>query len=474
MGILDNFINRLVDNFSARISDAYLQRGKEISRARAYYFGDQRKMMRKRANGPDYNITVNFIKPIVNKSVSLLFGKPVKFEYPEGATAQQEYIEQVYESNKQGIMLHNLARYGSEAGHVFLKYQPQAEGLPRLIPLDPEITEAIPHPDDKDMVIEYRITYKSIGLDGKEVNKMEITRMGYYETQLTRDGVYEIVDSAAEEPVQNWKVQNYEASHLTGGKWQLVSEELWDYPDPPIIDWQNYPNPSEHYGIPDVTDDEIQLQNVINYTVSNQNKIIASHGHPFTWGNMVGVEKKQEMGPDIWPSYENPDAKWNQLPPIGDMPGIDLFLNWLKGALFEITQTVDMATLHDKVGTLTNFGLHVLFQDALSKLDTKRELYGWGLRELNRRILVFGNLEPVECKVIWEDPLPKNENEISAMYQADLNMGIVDKQTVAERRGYDWDTVKERLDEEQQSQENIGSVLLNAFNRNGGGGAAAR
>ena len=62
---------------------------------------------------------------------------------------------------------------------------------------------------------------------------------------------------------------------------------------------------------------------------------------------------------------------------------------------------------------------------------------------------------------------PPTNNVDLYFSEADLRMGIVDKQTICERRGYDWDTVKARQDEEQQAQEDIGSFLLKSFNRGG-------
>jgi hypothetical protein len=57
----------------------------------------------------------------------------------------------------------------------------------------------------------------------------------------------------------------------------------------------------------------------------------------------------------------------------------------LKQGMMDITQTVDITSLQDKIGALTNFGLKVLYQDALAKLGVKRELYGDALLETVRR-----------------------------------------------------------------------------------------
>jgi len=41
----------------------------------------------------------------------------------------------------------------------------------------------------------------------------------------------------------------------TGGKWRVVSEEVWPYPLPPIIHWQNLPMVGNAWGMPDISDE---------------------------------------------------------------------------------------------------------------------------------------------------------------------------------------------------------------------------
>jgi hypothetical protein len=470
MGIIDNLVSRVVDRLVANISDEYAERSQDILKRRSYYYGQQPKMLRTKAGAPDYNLTINFTKKIVNTNVSLLFGKPVEFEYEEGSEAQSEYIEQMYEDNKGGIFFHNLARNGSDGGQVYCKIVPQAEGSPRLIPLDPSLMLVTTDPDDKDMVVMYTMQYKTRDYQNKEIARKEVIRMGYFEVQEQPDGTMIIIDSERDAPVQNWVIEEFVASSATGGKWVLTSSELWPYPDAPIVDWQNWPNPTDHYGLPDITDDEMGVQDAINFTVSNANKVIALYGHPQRYGKMLGTQSSVELGPDAMPSYSNPDSEIVQLPPLGDIPSISAVLDWLKKSLFDICQSVDIDSMADKLGQLTNFGLHVMYQDAMSKLNTKRELYGWGLREVNRRVLILANMEPAKCEIHWVDPLPVDQAGETTMYQADLAMGIVDKQTVAERRGYDWETVNERIKAEQkemqQGQDDIGAFILKNFNQN--------
>jgi hypothetical protein len=155
------------------------------------------------------------------------------------------------------------------------------------------------------------------------------------------------------------------------------------------------------------------------------------------------------------------------------------YLDFLIRNLFNISRTADLASIKDKLGSLTNFALRVLFFDGLAKLHTKQELYGEALVEINKRLLILANIPETDGGVVvWPDAIPTNETEEVAALTFDLNMGLLSKQSASAIRGYDWDDEKHRIDaerEEAQAQgDNIGAVLLRNFERgNGGGGERA-
>ena len=65
--------------------------------------------------------------------------------------------------------------------------------------------------------------------------------------------------------------------------------------------------------------------------------------------------------------------------------------------------------------------------------------------------------------------LPINVMEDLEADKLALELGIVDKQTVSERYvkryGQDWETIQERITEQQAQGSNLGAVLLQRFNR---------
>jgi hypothetical protein len=120
------------------------------------------------------------------------------------------------------------------------------------------------------------------------------------------------------------------------------------------------------------------------------------------------------------------------------------------------------------LGALTNFGLRVLFYDSIAKLNTKQELYGEALQELNHRLLVVGEKSPTDGgAVVWPDTLPENETEEVQGLQFDLGAGIVSKQTAARDRGYDWEVEQERMDEERAGEGSLGELFLRQFEQGG-------
>jgi hypothetical protein len=339
--------------------------------------------------------------------------------------------------------------------------------LPRLVVQDPAWVEVITRPRDKEDVTGYKIEFAALGLDGKPVA---------YKQEIMRDDGIEIDENGEQEITRevSWTITDYEWGPMDT-RWRITSQEVWPYDFPPMLHWQNLPDPTSVYGKPDITDDVIELQDHVNFVASNLRKIIRLYAHPPRWGKGLGNADKIALGPDELISFQGKDAELHQLEQLSDLTASSNFLTMLRQSLFDITQTVDLSSMSDKLGALTNFGLRVLYMDALAKLGTKRELYGDALTELVRRLLIlaeFSNTDP--GTVEWPEVLPVDETGQVQALEADLRMGIVSKQTTASRRGYDWQSEEERIaDEKQAASENdgnIGAMILRSFNGGSGSG----
>lgn len=451
MGIFDN----LRTWFWEPMLDAQQRsRIETIENNRNYRRGEQPKTMKVKFNRADDNISLNFIGLAISRSVSLLFGKGVEFDLPGEDNPDQEYVDTMYSLNRKEILFHKVAMAGAEAGTAYLKIMPdyyEREGVkyPRLVNILPEIVEIHTDPEDVEVIVGYTIEYTITGADGKEKRRKQ-----------------EILRNVAESgEIINWSVSDYEKSEATSLRWTLLDEQVWPYVFPPMIHTQNLPAHDSVYGEPDITDDVLKLQDRINYIASNISKIIRYHAHPRTIG--IGFSKSQleglDSGPDKLFAINAPGADVKNLEMQSDLSSSQGYLTLLRNTLMDVTRTVDVSSLPDKIGALTNFGLRVLYQDALQKLATKRELYGEMLTELNRRCLQVAGRGDDGGMCVWPDPLPASEAEKVEGLKSDLEMGIASKQTVAKARGYNWDTEQERMAKEAVGEGDIGSLLLENF-----------
>jgi hypothetical protein len=447
-----SLVNWLIPGYDERATllAVYAQR-------REYREGLQRRPLKVKPEQADDNLIMNFVGLIADRGISMLMGSGVTFDFgtdDEGnPDARAEYIKRMMQANTYPIYLHKLAQLGGTYGTCYTKIMPDAlNGLPRLIALNPNWITLETAPDDLETVYQYTIQYNTPDEDdeNKTVAHKEVT-----ERNQTADGW-----------ADSWSVKTYIQRSTSGGKWELVNDVLWPYDFAPICHWQNLPDAEECYGDPDVTDDMIAIQDAINFVGSNVQRIIRYHAHPKTWGRGFSTAGTASWGPDEMVTINGADGTIQNLEMQSDLMSSREFLHYLRGVLFDISRTVDLASMTDKIGALTNFALRVLYKDALDKLETKRLLYGWGLTEINRRCLLLANIATEDGgAIVWPDPLPLNSMELAQEVQIDLGMGVVDTQTASIKRGYDWEQVEARKAEESAGQTNLGNELLKAFNQ---------
>ena len=462
------------------INDALGTRGNILAN---YYSGDHRPQLVRRMDAKtgklvDDNITQNFVGLAVDRSVSRLFRGGVKFKLPEGASAQQEYLDRVWDLNKKEIILYQVGLHGAVYGTPYFKVSPDGlidpytgTAYPRLIPLDPEIVRIKTGAADMNDVQEYRIEYKAIEeRDGRlvEVAHREITRKA-------RPNDY--TEGTPAPDTSNWLV--IESEQVGSAAWVEVRRTEWPYDFPPILHWKNLPSLKSCYGDSDI-DDAINVQDKSNFVVSNEGKIIKHHASPKTIITGVGARSIEavDSAPDTMLAIPNPEAKAYNLEMQSDLVSTQAFAQFLRQSIFDIAREPDISSMADKVGQLTNFGLQVLWQDSIDKNDTKRQLYGDALKELNRRLLVLAGYEMEASnpgEIQWGNALPVDVTAEMTTDKTALELGIIDKETVGKRwqsrYGVEWETVQANLEKQQtqdnKNSDNIGAALLRNFNRGG-------
>jgi hypothetical protein len=448
------------------------ERVEHIAKQRDYYNGDHDRQVIVKPNQRNYNMTVNYTGLIIERGVSMLLGEGIEFDLEgEDETPEQALINETWDANKKDILLHKQAQFGGISGTCYVKLQPDGvesrmsdnKLLVRIIPLDPLYMRIETDPEDIDTVIRYVMEFTiQDPVSGDKMQRRETTERNRLPTE--QDGeVVRFEDNG-------WTIINEKKDSSTHWKWKpMGADEFWEYEFPPILHWQNLPLAGSVYGKPDVTDDMIELQDGINFNTANIQKIIDLHAHPKTWATGFTLPTvNASWGVDEMVTTPSDMAKFGNLEMQSDLTSSQQFLLSLRQSMFDIGRTVDITSLSDKLGALTNFGLRVLFFDALAKLGSKRELYSEALAEINHRILVLAGAKNTDGgTVVWPEALPVSETEEAQADQFDLQNGIASKQTIAAKRGYDWELEQERMGDEQAQGDNIGALILKNFNNGG-------
>lgn len=447
-----------------------LQLLNKYSEYRAYAAGQHKRQLLVKPNQADDNLVINHISLVIERSISMLFGKEIKFDLPgEDDAPEAEYLNGIWKANKKGILLHKLGQFGGTYGTCFVKIIPDGlnlDGAPvhRLIALHPGWVEVVTDGEDVEKVEKYVIRYNTCDADGNERARKEVIER-IYANEIMADGrIYQTTQTS------QWQITNYIADSSTNGKWQQMGEVVtWDYDFPPVHHWQNLPNAEGCYGKSDI-EGILEPQDRYNFIQSNNSKIIRYHAHPKTWGRGLASTSKASWGPDEMILANSETAVIQNLEMVSDLASSRALALDIRQCIYDLSRTVDMTSLADKVGALTNFGLRVLFMDALNKNDTKRLLYGDGLSEINRRLLLLNNMKADVGEIKWPDPLPVNEVEQSQGVTADLTNKIVSRQTASTKRGYDWTEEEARMAADQTANGDIGAQILKAFGQGGGQG----
>jgi len=442
MGLLNNFRNWLLEPL---LGSDWAKRSEALNVAREYRRGKHKPPIKT----PDDAIVINFIGLLTDRSIANLFGKEPIFDLPgESDSAEQVYIDGVWAANRKMNLLKQAAMYGAESGTCYIKILPNGAidktgaVVPRLVALDPSWVTMDTLPEDVDTVIRYTIAYTITD----PITKKE-------------KAIKQVIEHDADSSY--WSVVDYVS---TGSRWDKVDESMWEFDFAPIISWQNLPEPGSPYGRPDITEDLIDLQNKINFVSSNTAKTIKYHAHPKTWARGFLKQEKVSWGADEMLISDDPNALVQNLEMQSDLGSSMDFIRYLRQALFDVSRAVDIDSMADKIGSLTNFGLRVLYQDALGKLEEKRGLYGEAIIEINHRLLVLSGAANTDGgEIDWPDVMPENENEVSQAIRNDLELGLVSKQTASGRRGYTWADEEQRIADERLATDNIGAALLRQF-----------
>ena len=424
--------------------EAINQRATDLERyqeAWAAYIGDMPDTLKVDKSKPNDNTKVNYIRTVVDKSVSVLFGTGLTFDLDataEERTPPELWLDEVLRVNRFAVLLQKLGINGAIYGHPFLKIQVGAK-YPRLINIPPEYVTVVGDPDDIEAVNAYIIQYTVIDLDGRPRDSRQTVERNEAGRWIVRD-----------------------ETRAAYGPWIVEQEVIWPYDWPPIIDCQNLPCPNDYYGLPDVGRDVVALNRSVNFVLSNVQRIIRFHAHPKTVAK--GVSASQiDVSVDEIIVLNAPDADLFNLEMASDLSSSIEYFKRLREALHEVTRTPEVATGKlEGTGALSGVALRILYGPLEEKTQTKRLTYGEMLIELCRRLLEMGGFGSENIVTIeWPAIVPANEVEEREVALMDEQIGV-SKDTLLTRMGYDADEEKEKRDAQGAD---MADQLLTAFDR---------
>jgi hypothetical protein len=395
------------------------------------YYGRMPDSLSVKPGKPNDNVKLNFMRLVVDQSVDFLFGKEIVFEIDElKQTKAEEWLAELWRVNQKMIFLQKLAVNGAVCGQAFVKIADGGE-YPRLIALDPGIVDVVTEPGDYETVRAFTITYPA-----GDVARRQLIRRA--------DGGWEIID---------------QEKGKDSSVWATTETTPWPHDWPPIVYCQNLPAPNEFWGMSDIEEDAIQLNESINFVLSNVNRILRYHAHPKTWARGV-TGNNLTIGADG--TILLPDgAEMHNLEMTSDLDSSIELYKRLKEALHETLRSPEIASGKvENVGNLSGVALQILYQPLLSKTQTKRRVYGTMLVELNRRLLELGGFGAGNITEIhWPEILPRDPMQERQASLLDLQLGV-SQDTILRRLDFD-----PQLESQKRAEEtgNLGDALLAQF-----------
>ena len=398
-------------------------RDAKIEYAWRAYNGELTPPLKKRAGQPDDNVMVNTSRVIVDKGVSFLFGKGVTWNLDsnEARSPSEKYLDDTWAFSGGDVLLHKLALNGGITGHAFLKLRIEQPFL-RLSVLDSSKMEVITADHDYTDTMAYVMTWhgRKDPVSGKQRKYRQITQR--VKAQILLD---ELTGTAVEEP-QHWLIIDEETieSDSKSENWKRTGVEKWPYPFAPIIDCQNLPTANTQWGLSDLEADTIALNEAINRSLSNINRIIRNHAHPKTWSKGLTEQQIHQIviDPDGVIHLPGEMGSLQNLEMASDLSSSLTYYKELKTALYEISRVPKIAFGNEEnVNYLAAVAMQVLYGPLIEKTDVKHRTYGALVKEANRRILaVAGMGDNNLCELVWPSVLPKDsvmEAQVALMQQ---------------------------------------------------------
>lgn len=453
--ILETQNKKAYDALEEKFNAELKARTKMFKRNWAYYNGDHDQPLTLQRDNYNDNVIVNHVMGLADRIVGFMIGDGISFD-AGGDTEQGEdddAITDLWDQNNGELLQDGLILGGVLEGHCAVRITPRGGMMPKVTRIQQQHYSAFWNPFDTDDVLWHRLQHIS-GEQGK--------RIDYVRGMVTVDEV--------DHQAQNWTELVYNMTTkddgITAPRWKLDTVQTWPFEWAPIVAWQNSPTPNTYYGKAEVKD-AIRLNDTFNFVLSNTNRIIKHHASPKTVGTGFTADQILETQVGGLFSIANEAAKVYNLELQSDGALIQWLTNIVTSGLWESGGMVDSSTIKDAVGQLTNFGLQVLFANAIKRTEKKRVLYGMAFEHIIQYAMeLAGQAIPESVVTIWPEVLPTDDSVEVQTLTTELESGIISKETYRSIRGYDNETEMERL-ESENTQGDVGAGILGLLTNNG-------
>lgn len=390
---------------------------------------------------------INFARLIVNKVVSALFGYDLDFEIDgERESEAEQYLKSVFEANRGMVFFHKLGVNGGVCGQVFVRIDYAVPGVagPRLIVWDPARVSVRWDPRDYERVVSYSYYWNAV--DPARGSARAYRQVVYEESP----GRWIVTEQTSEFGRMNWV--------------DVMEPVAWPFPWCPVVTAQNLPVPNEFWGQSDIESDITHINEVINFSISNLQRILRLNAHPITWGSGLSGES---IVVDPGMLLKLPEgATLQNLEMQSDMQPALSHIENLRQLLHELARIPEVSTGRvENVGQLSGVALKILYAPLLDLVETKRLTYGALIQELGDRVLELGGYGAGHSvKVQWPDVIPGDteaEARVATMYR---ELGV-SQDTVLSRLGFDPEQEREKRDEEAGADESLVEALLARYDR---------
>ncbi len=426
---------------------------KKIDDGWRYYDGDHHQPLIVKAGAFNDNIITNLVGRAVDRTTEfagvpkLTIAGGVDNVVSDGEinvekSPDQEMLDALVKESDFKELLAETFDSGAVAGHNFWKIivdkdeegndEVSADNLPYLMSLDSRFMTVF-----WDMVNPKRLLYYRMS-------------WGLGDLQFRQDivpgwllGDTEFADEVKDD---EWAILEYKRNKQS--EFVFSHGDVWHFPFPPIVDWKNGRRAHKYYGKDDMAD--APLNDSFNFVRSNTGRIIKFHAQPRTIGTGMDAEDVIATAIDGFWTVPNTEARINNLEMQSDLGSSMVMSDTLRADFFSQMRVVDISSMKERLGQITNFGVLMIYSDMLKMIDDKRARYGeYGINEAFGRMLHMLGIEVEAVISTWADPLPVDRTELVKTVEKEQQLGITSDQTLA--KDLDRDYVKEQAQRQEEA-----------------------